>query len=86
MQGNPKHHPETLTPKMREILDAFIEVLGEGHVRAKRAELNLARKQLLNRADKPGMTMIPRWITRNKTVRVARGYYDLSVLAKLPVV
>lgn len=74
------HHPKTLTPKMRRFLDQLIVRFGDSHTNVKRSALKQAARELL------GTLAAPRWITRNMTVRKTRGMYDLSVLAKLPVV
>jgi hypothetical protein len=79
-KGNPAHQPTALTPKMKRFLTQLIERFGDSHNNVKRAELKKAARELL------GTLAAPRWITRNMSVRTTRGMYDLSVLAKLPLV
>ena len=76
-----RNQPKSLTPKQRRFVDRLIERFQTSFTNVKRADLKKAAIEIL------GTKAAPRWVTRNMTVRKKeRGYYDLSILLKLPVV
>lgn len=78
---NERNSPATLTPKQKRTVNQMIERFGDTHKEVKRGDLKKAANEVLS------TEYAPAWIVCNKTIQVKdkRGFYDLSILASLPV-